>query len=125
MLFALDICVSIRRLLQLIVCIGVSTPPYLKNTTPSFARSPLKSSNYASPCLLDDSPPPPTPSKKYFFRAPSPPLTQKKRIRFLSELPYYYHFLSLTPFHLLKVSKFIVEISQFKFLVMTEKNIFL
>ena len=34
-------------------------------------------------------------------------------------------FVSLTPSHLLKVTKFIVKISQFKFLVMTEKNIFL
>ena len=31
--------VSVRRLLQLIVCIGVSTPLHLKNTTPSFAKS--------------------------------------------------------------------------------------
>ena len=30
----------------------------------------------------------------------------------------------LTPSHLLKVTKFLVKIFQFKFLVMTEKNIF-
>ena len=33
-------------------------------------------------------------------------------------------FSSLTPSYLLKVTKFLVEISQFEFLVMTEKNIF-
>ena len=33
-------------------------------------------------------------------------------------------FLSLTPSYLLKVTKFLVKIYQFKFLIMTEKNIF-
>ena len=33
-------------------------------------------------------------------------------------------FSCLTPFHLLKVSKFLVKISRFRFLVITEKNIF-
>ena len=33
-------------------------------------------------------------------------------------------FLSLTPYYLLKLTKFLVEISQFEFLVITEKNIF-
>ena len=65
--YLLWIFVSIRKLLQLIVCVGVSTPSYLKNMTP-------------------------------FFKI----------------------FLSLTPSHLLKVTKFLVEIFQFKFLVMTE-----
>ena len=36
----------------------------------------------------------------------------------------YYYFPSLTPSHLLNVTKFLVKISQFKFLDMTEKNIF-
>ena len=70
--YLLWIFVSIRKLLQLIVCVGVSTPSYLKNMTP-------------------------------FFKI----------------------FLSLTPSHLLKVTKFLVEIFQFKFLVMTERNIFI
>ena len=34
------------------------------------------------------------------------------------------YFSSVTPSHHLKVTKFLVKISQFKFLVMTEKNIF-
>ena len=57
--YLLWIFVSIRRLLQLIVCIGVSTPPHLKNTTPSFAKSPLKSAHYPNPSFVGDSPPPP------------------------------------------------------------------
>ena len=74
--YLLWIFVSIRRLLQLIVCIGVSTPPHLKNTTPSFAKSPLKSANYPSPSFLGDSP-------------SCPPLSAptKKKIGFFSELP--------------------------------------
>ena len=50
--YLLWIFVSIRRLLQLIVCIGVPTAshlPHLKNITPSFAKSPLKSANYPKP----------------------------------------------------------------------------
>ena len=65
--YFLWIFVSIRRLLQLIVCMGVSTPPLLKNMTTSFAKSPLKSS-------------------KNFIIFP------------------------LTPSHLLKITKFLVEI---------------
>ena len=38
--------------------------------------------------------------------------------------PKYQSFSSLTPSYLLKVTKFLVEISQFEFLVMTEENIF-
>ena len=58
---------SIRRLLQIIVCIGVSVPPHLKNTTPSFANSHLKSANYPSPPppFLGDSRHPPN----FFFHA--------------------------------------------------------
>ena len=41
--------VSIRRVLQVIVCIGVSTPPHLKNIILSFTMSPLKSANCPSP----------------------------------------------------------------------------
>ena len=47
--YLLWIFVSIRRLLQLIVCIGVSTPPRLKNMALSFAKFPLKFANYPSP----------------------------------------------------------------------------
>ena len=47
--YLLWIFVSIRRLHQLIMYIGVSTLPHLKNMTPSFAKAPLKSANYPSP----------------------------------------------------------------------------
>ena len=65
MLFALNIIcfVSVRRLLQLMVCIGVSTPPHLKNMTSSFAKSPLESANYPSPSFLGKS----LPSPQHFF----------------------------------------------------------
>ena len=64
--YLLWIFVSIRRLLQLIVCIGVSTPPHLKNTTAYFAKSPLKSKNEVIH-------PPPPPPKKNISPSPPPP----------------------------------------------------
>ena len=70
--YLLWIFVSIRRLLQLIVCIGVSTLPYLKNMTPSFTKSPLKSANYPSP-LFTRFTPSPIPPQKFFFMHPLPP----------------------------------------------------
>ena len=45
------------------------------------------------------------------------------QIEFFSEPPKY-SFSSLTPSYLLKITKFLVNIHQFEFLVMTEKNIF-
>ena len=51
---------------------------------------------------------------------PPPPL----KVRFFRESPKYYSFSSLIPSYLLKVTKFLGKISQFKFLVMTEKDIF-
>ena len=58
--YLLWIFVLIRRLLQLIVYIGVATtppPPHLKNITPSFAKSPLKSANYPKHPFLSIYPP--------------------------------------------------------------------
>ena len=120
--YLLWIFVSIRRLLQLIVCIGVSTPPHLKNTTPSFAKSPLKSANYPSPSFLGESPP-----LKKIIHGPPPTHTHTHPEKIVVSVNFHNinFFLSLTPSHLLKVTKFLVEISQFKFLVMTEKNIFI
>ena len=46
------------------------------------------------------------------------------QVEFFSEPPKYYSFSSLTPSYLLKITKFLVNIHQFEFLVMTEKNIF-
>ena len=50
----------------------------------------------------------------------TPPLI----VRYFSGCPKYQSFSSSTPSYLLKVTKFLVKISQFEFLVMTEKNIF-
>ena len=64
-------------------------------------------------------PPPPPPPIFCFFVKPSPP---KNGI--FQWAPIIFKCLSLTPSHLLKVTKFLVRFSQFKFLVMTKKNIF-
>ena len=64
--YLLWIFMSIRKLLQLLVCIGVSTPSHLKNMTPSFAKSPLKSANYQSP-LFRSFTSPLCPPKKIFL----------------------------------------------------------
>ena len=76
--YLLWIFVSIRRLLQLIVYIVVSTAPasHLKNITPSIAKSPLKSANYPKPPFQAIHPP----QKKIFFHAPLPP--KKKQSNF-------------------------------------------
>ena len=70
--YLLWIFVSIRRLLQIIACIGVSTPPHLKNTTSSFAKSLLKSANYPSRSFLGNSHTPLQKINIYFFHAPLP-----------------------------------------------------
>ena len=101
-----------------IMCITVSSPP-LRSTMPSFFPSlPLKSTNCSSP-------PPPSPVFKailpsmFVFREPVP-----LKVVFFSEPPKYSRFSSLTPSYLLKVTKFLVNISWFEFLFMTDKNIF-
>ena len=75
-----------------IVCIRVSTPP-LSCQAPLFRQSPLL----------------------YISFSWTPPL----KVRFFSEGPKYQSFSSLTPSYLLKVTKFLVKISEFEFLVMT------
>ena len=54
------------------------------------------------------------------FREPPPP----RKFVFFSKRPKSLSSLSLTPSYLLKVTKFLIKISYFKFSVMTEKNIF-
>ena len=97
------------------VCIRVSPPPPPQNHhTPLFCQAPptLKSTNCPSP------PPFQTISPPIYWFFVNPPNNQIfQRIPILK-------FSSLTSSHLLtKVTKFVVEISQFKFLVMTEKSI--
>ena len=87
--------------------------PAVKNTTPtSFLPSPLLNLQTVQ-----------APSSRH------PPLyisfswiSLKNQI--FQEAPKIPKFLSLTPYHLLKVGKFLVKISPFKFLIMTEKNVF-
>ena len=86
------------------MCIGVSTPPPL---------SPLKSGNCPSP-LFRTSP------YKLIFQD-SPHLKNK----IFQWTPNILKFFVLTPYYLLKVTKFLLKIFLFEFLVMTDKNIFL
>ena len=83
--YLLWIFVSIRRLLQLIVCIGVSTPVTSKTSSFPFfffAKPPFKSGNYSSPFFRQFTAPV-SPPKNVFFHAPSPP---SPKFRFLSVL---------------------------------------
>ena len=87
--------------------------PLSKTTHPLFlANPPLKSANCPSPLFMS------SPLYSCFFV--NPPL----KVRFFGEPPKYQSFSSLTPSYLLKVTKFLVTISKFEFLVMTEENIF-
>ena len=99
-----------------IIIVGIGVPtPRLKNTTPSFFPSPpLKPTNCPS------APPPFQAISLYIlvFQDPSQKSdlsVNAKNIRSFS---------SFIPSYLLKVTKFLGKISQFEFLVMTEKNIF-
>ena len=83
--YLLWIFVSIRRLLQLIVCIGVSTPVTSKTSSFLFfffAKPPFKSGNYSSPFFRQFTAPV-SPPKNVFFHAPSTP---SLKFRFLSVL---------------------------------------
>ena len=97
-----------------IVCIGVSTPHTpLKNTTPSFLPSspPLNLHTVQVPFLSN------APSILVFCE---PSL----KVGSSSEPQKYQSFSFLTPSYLLKITNFLVDISQFEFLIMTEKIIF-
>ena len=94
--------ISHQRVHTDIVYIGINPPPPLKNTTTLFRQSPL----YLG-----------------FSWTPPSPLPHLK-MGFFSETQKYLSISLLTPSYLLKVTKFLVKIYQFEFLVMTEKNIF-
>ena len=93
------------------VCIGVLT--HLKTTTLSFLPSPaiLNLQTALAPFLSNF-------LSLLVFCEPF------LKVGLFSEPQKYQSFSSLTQSYLLKVTKFLVEISQFEFLVMTEKNIF-
>ena len=85
-------------------------PPLLITAPPSFSPPLLKSTNCPAPFFRHFPP--------YMLVFHDPPVI---KIEFLSQSPY---FSSLTPSHLLKVTKFFVKTSHFKFLPMKEKDIF-
>ena len=95
-----------------IVCIGLSVPLPSKTPPSSFLPSPPsspKSDNCPSPPFLGNRP------SILVFRDPH------LKAGF-SVNPKNISFSSLNPSYLLEVTKFLVKISQFEFLVMTEKN---
>ena len=91
-----------------IVCVGVSTPPTL-----FLAKPPLNRQTFQA--LLFRHPPPPS---ILTFRDLSP---KSQIFQGTSKI---LKFFILNTILLLKVTKFLRKISQFEFLVMTEKNIF-
>ena len=99
---------------RFIVCIGVSTP--LKKTPPSLScQAPLKSANY--PLFRQ--------SQLYIGFSWNPPPLPPVKLGLSHEPPKYQSFSSWNPSYLLKVTKFLVKISQFEFLVTTEQRILL
>ena len=97
--------------------IRLSSPHSFKNTTTLFLAKPplpqIKSANCQSPPFEAIA------LSILVFREPPPP---KNWI--LQWIPKILKFFTLNPSNLLKVTKFLVKISQFEFFVMTEKNIF-
>ena len=89
--------------------------PPSKTPPPLSCQAPLISANCPSSPLFKKS----TPSIGFSW----PPITFVK-VESFSEPQKYESFSSLIPSYLLIVTKFLVKISQFEFLVMTEKNIF-
>ena len=97
-----------------IVCIRVSTT--FKNTASLFlAKNPPSNLQTVQATPFLGTPP----SISVFHELPFP-----LKFGFFGERPKYQNFSSLTPSYLLKVTKFLVKIFQFEFLVMTMKNIF-
>ena len=95
---------------------GINPPPS-KTPPPFFLPSPyLKLANCPSPRpFLDNSP-----SILVFVNSPLPPKSQ-----IFQWAPKILMFFILNPSYFLKVTKFLVKMSQFEFLVMTEKNVLL
>ena len=75
-------------------------------------KPPLKLANCPSPPFLGNPP--------LYIGFRDPPL----KVGFFGESPKYLSFSSFTSSYFLKVTKFLGNMSQFEFLVMTEKNIF-
>ena len=95
-----------------IVCIGVSTLSQ-KHHSPFLTKPALKSANWPSPPPFLGIPPfpplPPPPPLCWFF------MNVPLKVQFFSEPPIYHSCSSLTLSNLLKVTKFLLKISQFEF----------
>ena len=129
MLFAFDICVNKKTPPTHSVHWGLRPPLSLQKHNPFFffffAKPALKSSNYPSPPFQAIHP---LSKKTCFFMNPHVQKNQKtktKKPRIFQLTLIILEFFIISPSHLLKVAKLLVEISQFKFLVVTEKNIFI
>ena len=95
-----------------IVCIGVSTPPQKHHPSLS-CQTLLKFANCPSPTFLGN------PPLYIGFLLPPPPKNQI--FQWTSQI---LKFFIINPILLLKLTKFLVKISQFKVLFMIEKNNF-
>ena len=91
---------------------SIISPPW--KPSPPLAKPPLKRQTAQAPLLLRQSSP-----LHWFFWTPLP------KSRIFQWTPKYLSFSSLTPSHLLKVTKFLGIFSQFEFLVLTEKIVLL
>ena len=89
-------------------------PPHPLKTPLLSCQAPLKSANFPNPPFFRQCPP-----TYWFFETPPHPL----KVGSFIERPKYLSFSSLIPSYLLKATKLLGGISQFQFLVMTEKNI--
>ena len=100
-----------KKMLHHSVHWGINPSP--QTPPPFLAKPPYESANCPSPSFLEN------PSLYIGFLSTSPPKSQIFQwTRIMLK------FFILTPSFLLKVTKFLVKISQFPFLVMPEKNIF-
>ena len=90
---------------------GINPPS--KTPPPSFLASLPLNLQIVQPPFLGN------PPIYWFFVTPPPPL----KLGFFRKPPKYYSFLSFSPSYLLKVTKFLLNFSQFEFLVTTEESV--
>ena len=102
-----------KKMLHHSVHWGINPSPQKHPPSLFLAKPPYESANCPSPSFLEN------PSLYIDFLSTSPPKSQ-----IFQWTPIMLKFFILTPSFLLKVTKFLVKISQFPFLVMPEKNIF-
>ena len=101
-----------------IVCIRVSPPPQKHPSPPISCQASLKLANCPSSLFLGNRP------ITLVFRELPPPVPPSPKSWIFQWIPKIFKFSSLIPSFLLKVTKFLGKISQFEFLVITEKKCF-